>query len=163
MKMDFTIRLFDQRDIDDVLELSLLAWEPVFDSFRHILGTAIFAIAYPDWKAMQKEVVATHCTAQENRLVWVAEVAGKVAGLLVCELKPKEATGEVYLLAVHPGYQNRGIATALHEYALSQMKEHGMKLAMVGTGGDPGHAPARRTYEKAGYVALPSVWYFKEL
>ena len=26
---------------------------------------------------------------------------------------------------------------------------------MVETGGDPGHAAARRTYEKAGYILLP--------
>jgi hypothetical protein len=43
------------------------------------------------------------------------------------------------------------------------MKENGMKLAVVGTGGDPGHAPARRAYEKAGYTAMPAVRYYKEL
>jgi len=43
------------------------------------------------------------------------------------------------------------------------MKESGMKLAVVGTGGDPGHAPARRSYEKAGYTGLPLVRYYKVL
>jgi hypothetical protein len=38
-----------------------------------------------------------------------------------------------------------------------------MKVAMVETGGDPGHTAARRTYEKAGYVLLPIVRYFKNL
>lgn len=38
-----------------------------------------------------------------------------------------------------------------------------MKLAIVGTGGDPGHAPARRSYEKAGYIGLPIVRYYKDL
>jgi hypothetical protein len=38
-----------------------------------------------------------------------------------------------------------------------------MKVAMVETGGDPGHAAARRTYEKAGYVHLPIARYFKNL
>ena len=42
-------------------------------------------------------------------------------------------------------------------------KESGMKLAEVGTGGDPSHAPARRSYEKAGYTALPLVRYYKDL
>ncbi len=37
-----------------------------------------------------------------------------------------------------------------------------MKVAMVETGGDPGHAAARRTYEKAVYVHLPTIArYFK--
>jgi hypothetical protein len=34
---------------------------------------------------------------------------------------------------------------------------------MVETGGDPGHAAARATYERAGFAALPVVRYFKEL
>jgi len=34
---------------------------------------------------------------------------------------------------------------------------------MVKTGGDPGHAAARRTYEKAGCTLLPIARYFKPL
>ena len=37
-----------------------------------------------------------------------------------------------------------------------------MKLATVDTGGDGIHAPARRSYEKAGYTALPLVRYYKK-
>jgi hypothetical protein len=37
-----------------------------------------------------------------------------------------------------------------------------MKVAMVETGGDPGHAAARRTYEKAGCVLSPVARYFIE-
>jgi hypothetical protein len=35
-----------------------------------------------------------------------------------------------------------------------------VRLAIVATGGDPGHAPARRTYEKAGFTPLPLVRYY---
>ena len=38
-----------------------------------------------------------------------------------------------------------------------------MRLAVVGTGGDPGHAPARRCYEKAGYTGLPLVRSYQAL
>lgn len=31
--MNLNIRPVDERDIDDIVELSLLAWEPVFQSF----------------------------------------------------------------------------------------------------------------------------------
>jgi GNAT superfamily N-acetyltransferase len=69
----------------------------------------------------------------------------------------------VDLLAVHPDYQNEGIGTELNNFALGKMRAAGMKLAVVGTGGDPGHAPARRSYEKAGYTGLPLVRYYKDL
>jgi hypothetical protein len=43
------------------------------------------------------------------------------------------------------------------------MKEAGMSVAMVETGGDPGHAPARHIYEKAGFGLFPVARYFKKL
>jgi hypothetical protein len=43
------------------------------------------------------------------------------------------------------------------------MREQGMDIAALGTGGDPGHAPARAMYESSGYTALPGVRYLKLL
>jgi ribosomal protein S18 acetylase RimI-like enzyme len=84
-------------------------------------------------------------------------------GFVATELNMETKTGEVYFLAVHPDHQNLGIGTELNNFVLKTMKESGMKLAVVGTGGDPSHAPARRSYEKAGYIALPLVRYYKDL
>jgi GNAT superfamily N-acetyltransferase len=70
---------------------------------------------------------------------------------------------ELSLLAVHPDYQNDGIGTELNIAALQKMKAAGMRLAVVGTGGDEGHAPARSSYEKAGYRPLPLVRYYQDL
>ena len=67
------------------------------------------------------------------------------------------------MVAVDPDYQQRGIGTALVEFALDFMKVAGMSVAMVETGGDPGHAPARCTYENVGFGLLPIARYFKKL
>ena len=56
-----------------------------------------------------------------------------------------------------------GIGTALTAFALAWIKNAGVGIAMVGTGADPGHAPARRTYEKAGMHLVPMARYFKKL
>ena len=66
-------------------------------------------------------------------------------------------------LALSKSSQRRGIATDLNRAALGEMKAAGMKMAVVETGGEDGHAPARRAYEKAGYTGLPIVRYFKDL
>ena len=95
--------------------------------------------------------------------VWVAEVDGLAVGFIAYELHDKDKTGEVQLLAVHPEYQNDGIGTALNVFALQKMREAGMRLAVVGTGGEESHAPARRSYEKAGYTPLPLVRYYQKL
>jgi GNAT superfamily N-acetyltransferase len=67
------------------------------------------------------------------------------------------------LPAFWPDFQGHGIGTALTEFTLNWMKEAGMSVAMVETGGDSGHAPARRTYEKLGFGLLPIARYFKKL
>ncbi len=157
------IRPFSPNDIDDIVALSLLAWEPVFQSFQQVLGPTIYGQLYPDWQTSQKEDVTAVCQNVAKYTTLVAETEGRVVGFLAYELNQTEQTGEVYMLAVHPDYQKRGIGTTLNMLALAEMKERGMKLAVVGTGGDPGHAPARKAYEKVGYTALPIVRYYKEL
>jgi len=161
--MNLQIRLFNTSDINNLVQLSLLAWEPVFAAWERILGPELYPIAiYPDWRKGQKEVVEKICN-DEKITTWVAEVDRKVAGFVAYELNDTTKIGEVQLLAVHPEYQNHGIGTQLNLFALQKLKEGGMKLAVVGTGGDEGHAPARKSYEKAGYTGLPLVRYYKAL
>jgi GNAT superfamily N-acetyltransferase len=67
--------------------------------------------------------------------------------------------GEIGLNAVDPAHVGHGVGTAMYDFALARMKEAGMRVATVSTGGDPSHMPARRAYEKAGFTAsIPSVW-----
>ncbi len=161
--MTTRIRPLGNDDIEEVVRLSLAAWEPVFQSFRQVMGPEIYARLYPNWAKSQTEAVERVCRESEKDTVWVAEEDGVIAGFIAFELKHKKKTGEVQMLAVHPAYQNRGIGTDLNVFALDRMKECGMDLVEVGTGGDPGHAPARRSYEKAGYTPLPLVRYYKAL
>jgi GNAT superfamily N-acetyltransferase len=67
------------------------------------------------------------------------------------------------MIAVDPDFQRRRIAGALTEHSLAWLRQAGMTTVMVETGGDPGHAPARRTYESAGFRLLPVARYFKKL
>ncbi|MBV9710915.1 MAG: GNAT family N-acetyltransferase [Ktedonobacteraceae bacterium] len=165
--MNLHIRPFSPDDMEEVVQLSLLAWAPVFHSFEQVLGTRIYSHLFPDWKKTQRAVVEKICREHEKTLVWVAEAHGKITGFIAYTLdsqeNDQENTGEVELLAVHPEFQNHGIGTEVNRFVLEKMKENGIKLAIVGTGGDPGHAPARRTYEKAGYTALPIVRYYQDL
>ena len=161
--MNFTIRSFENSDLDDVVALSVAAWEPIFVSWEKILGPELYPIAiYPDWRIGQADVVKRVCS-DENNQTWVAIVDEQIVGYIVYDLDEENQTGEVQLLAVHPDDQNDGVGAALNELALAKMQEAGMKLAVVGTGGDEGHAPARRSYEKAGYTGLPQVRYYKKL
>jgi ribosomal protein S18 acetylase RimI-like enzyme len=156
------IRAFIDADLEAIVQLSLAAWVPVFASFRQVLGPRIYPLIWPDWRKSQAEAVEKVCKDEKTHTL-VAEVDGEVVGFLVYVLREQDKAGEVWLLAVEPGYQNQGIGTELNAAALREMRAAGMSLAEVETGGDGGHAPARRCYEKAGYKAMPLVRYFKEL
>jgi ribosomal protein S18 acetylase RimI-like enzyme len=161
--MTIQIRHYHPSDLDAIVRLSLLAWEPVFTAWKKILGPSLYPIAiYPDWRIGQQEVVEKICK-DEKYNTWVAVVDEAVIGFIVYELNHTTKIGEVQLLAVHPDDQSHGIGTELNLFALQKLKEGGMKLAVVGTGGDEGHAPARKSYEKAGYTGLPLMRYYKEL
>ena len=163
--MTVSIRALRPDDIDVVVEFSLRAWQPVFESFRQVMGAEVFRRVYPDWKTIQAEVVASSCRAEGNR-VWVVEADGRPVGYTVVVVHPinrETQSGEIYMLAVDPDYQQQGIGHALVDFAVDRITELGIPLAEIGTGGDPGHAPARRLYERAGFTPVPLVRYFKAL
>jgi ribosomal protein S18 acetylase RimI-like enzyme len=161
--MPLNIRPVSDHDVEPLVQMAWLAFEPIFRSFRQIMGDDVFTVVYPDWKKTQQETVEGFCKQTEGRTSYVAELDGVVAGFIVLAVKGAEKIGEVEFLMVHPDDQNRGVGAELNRFALQKLKEAGMEVAVVGTGGDPGHAAARRSYEKAGYKAFPQVWYYQKL
>ena len=161
--MSHTIRPATSSDLPDLVHMTSLSFEPIFTSFKRVMGDDIYDFVYPDWKKAQQETVETYFANPEKYHAWVAEVDGDLAGLLVLVFDEQSKTGELEFLMVHPSHQKQGIAASLNAFTFDQMREHGMQLVAVGTGGDDGHAAARRAYEKAGYTALPIVRYYKKL
>jgi ribosomal protein S18 acetylase RimI-like enzyme len=157
------VRPFDDQDADAVVSLSLRAWAPVFASIERAMESEVYEQLYPEgWRESQRQAVEAVLAAKKTR-VWVAKVGTSTVGFVAVDLHPESSMGEIYMLAVDPDYQGGGIGTALTEFALARIKDAGMAVAMVETGGDPGHAAARRTYEKVGYVHMPIARYFKKL
>jgi len=158
------IRPFEETDLDAIVEFSLRAWEPVFESLRGVLGDSIFArLLRPDWRTVQAEAVRAGCTSVDHD-VFVAVSDEVPVGFATVQLNAfHEGMGGVDMIAVDPAYHRRGVATQLMDRAAAHMREQGMDIAVVETGGDPGHGPARAMYEASGYTPLPVVRYLKLL
>jgi ribosomal protein S18 acetylase RimI-like enzyme len=156
------IEPYDPRQLDAVIRLSLRAWTPVFDSIQKAMDFDVYREFYPDWRVSQQKAVEEVCADADTK-VWVAIDSGSTVGFVAVKLHSQSSMGEIYTIAVDPDYQRRGIGAALTQFALDWMKDAGMSVAMVETGGDPGHAPARCTYEKLGFRLLPIARYFKKL
>ncbi len=153
---------YDESRLDSVIGLSLRAWEPVFGSIERAMDPEVFREQHPDWRVSQRDAIVSVC-ADKNVPVWVATEGSQTIGFVALKVHREDRMGEIYMIAVDPDFQRGGIATALTERSLAWFKQAGLTTAMVETGGDPGHAPARRTYESAGFRHFPVARYFKKL
>lgn len=157
------IEPYSAHHLDAVVRLSLRAWTSVFESIEAAIDAEVYGAFYPDgWRVSQQRAIEQVCAAEDTH-VWVAMDTGAVVGFIAVKLHSEDSMGEIYMVAIDPDFQRRGIGSTLIEFALAWMSDAGMAIAMVETGGDPGHAPARHTYEKAGFRLFPVARYFKKL
>jgi len=159
-----TIRKFEAGDLARLHAIREAAFEPVFRSFRHILGERIAATALAGAEREQAELLDQICGDESSHDVFVVEHGAEVVAF--CEVTCDQASkvGEIGLNAVHPDHQGKGIGTWMYDAALAHLRAAGMRVATVGTGGDPSHAPARRAYEKAGFgPSIPSLYMYRPL
>ncbi len=158
--MTVEVRACVPEDVQEVVLLALRAWAPVFGSFQQVLGERIYQLVYPDWLTSQAEAVADVCRGPH---VWVAVQDDRPIGFVAVAHREASKSAEIDMIAVDPDYQRRGVGSRLMAVAVAFMRQAGVEVAEVATGGDPGHAAARHTYEKAGFTALPLVRYYKAL
>ncbi|MGB3293254.1 MAG: GNAT family N-acetyltransferase [Phormidesmis sp.] len=161
---DVVMRLATAADLPDLDTVRQAAFAPVFASFRSILGEEIYALAQAPEDEAQGQLLISLFAPESGWSVYAAEIEDAVIGFVSIQLNLDARVGEIGLNAVHPNYAGRGVGTTMYKFAIERMKEAGMKVATVATGGDPSHAPARRAYEKAGFaVQIPSVWLCQQL
>jgi GNAT superfamily N-acetyltransferase len=157
------IEKFEPSRQREVLELSLRSWEPVFAQLEPAVPGYVYEAFYPDgWRVRQASDIEAFLRA-EGENVWIATEAGSVLGWVGIRLHPDDQMGELCILAVDPRHQRRGVGTGLIAHALAQIRQAGMRVAMVETGDDPGHAPSRAIYERAGFERWPVARYFCNL
>lgn len=157
------ITAYEPRYRDAVLDLSLRAWEPVFPALADDVPAFVYSSFYPQgWRERQRVDLAAIIDT-EPAGIDLALDGDHPVGWVCTRLHPEDAMGEIYVIVVDPDYQRRGIGTALMEHAFARSRAAGMKMVMVETGDDSGHAPARAAYESAGFERWPVARYFKNL
>lgn len=145
------------------LELAIRAWEQVFVRMRESVPGFVNDNFYPNgWQERQRTDLA-RVLDEDPGGVDVALINGAVTGWVGTRIHAEDSMGEIYVIAVAPEHQRQGVGRALLDHAHDRVHHAGMKMIMVETGGDPGHALARASYEAAGYERWPVARYFKDL
>jgi ribosomal protein S18 acetylase RimI-like enzyme len=162
--MSFLIRSYAPADLPALHAVRAAAFAPVFASFRNIVGPEIAALGLTTAEQEQADLLDSIAKPDSGHAIAVAEIGGLITGFVSWKPNIAPGIGEIALNGVHPDHGGKGVGTALYEHAIAALKAAGMKLATVGTGGDPSHAPARRAYEKVGFnVHIPSIYMYRKL
>jgi ribosomal protein S18 acetylase RimI-like enzyme len=151
------VRPYVGGDWKAVLEVCLLAFAPACESLERLRGVDL------DWRAAMAGYLRSLTQPDDRRRLLVAEVHGSVVGFVRYEVDPDTRTGSLGVSAVHPARQGRGIGSLMYESVLEAMRAEGLEYASADAAADSSHARARRAYEKAGFVAQPTVHYLMKL
>jgi len=162
--MDISFRNANLNDQVSLENLRVEAFSPIFASFRKILGNEIYELAQKREDGEQSELLSSMFSDESEWILYVVEVKNEIVGFVSIQINLETKVGEIGLNAVKPCYSGKGIGTKMYDFANAEMKNAGMRVSTVATGGDESHAPACRAYEKAGFdVQIPSVWYCRTL
>lgn len=146
-----------------ILQITQRSWAPVFEKLKPAVESFVYENFYPKGWWPRQEADVSAMLSDGETTVFVAEMGANVVGYIGTRLHPEDNMGEVYILAVDLDAQRQGVASALMEHAFDQIRQAGMQMVMVETGGDPGHAPSRAVYESVGFQRWPVARYFKPL
>jgi GNAT superfamily N-acetyltransferase len=127
-----------QARADEADTLMAIQRAAAVDAFAHIYPPEEYPFPDDDIGAIWVDALA-----DPDIEVYVAECDGVAAGSV--------SVGDEFLrtLYVLPGYQGRGVGSALHDFALSRLRARGVREARLWTleGNDAG----RRFYERRGW------------
>ena len=157
------IRQGTPADAAAAAEIAVLAWMPVYEYRRQLLGDEMYRAEWPQGAEVKRGEVVRMFREHPDHCI-VTELAGRIVGFATWWGEREKGFAEIGNNAVHPDAQGRGIGTMQCRRVLEIFREKGFRFARVGTGLDPAHTPARRQYEKVGFaLKVPSVTYYLEL
>ena len=156
---DLVICRPSEEDIAAACEISVEVYIPIREVFRKEMTDELYEAFFDGWQDKKRASVAAEL---RERTGYVTKLNGEVVGFISYIVHGDK--GEIRNNAVANAHRGKGIGGMQYEFVFQKMREEGAQYATVFTGGDDGHAPARRAYEKAGFEAfLPHRTYYKKL
>lgn len=151
------LRPYVDGDWKAVLDLCLSAFAPACKSLARLRGADL------DWKGAIRRHLRSLIRPGGGGQLIVAELRGTVVGFVQYQVDREARSGSIGVSAVHPARQGKGIGSLLYRHVLELMSAQGVRYVTADTEADSSHAPARRAFEKVGFVAMPTVHYHIKL
>lgn len=102
--------------------------------------------------AMLDEMISEYFSNEDSNDLWLTYDDGKpIAIAYYAPEKLTEGTWNLYLIAVHPDCQGKGIGTSMLHYIEQRLADRGERILLVETSGLTSFEQTREFYRKCGY------------
>ena len=153
-------------DLPALIDLTIAAFRPLFENdLPRMLDPQVYAHDHEQWQASYRTEVPLLHDPDAGRFITLAQESepnGRFLGYVGWQVKP-DGSGRLEMVAVHPRARRQGVGATVCRAALAHLKERGVSVVHVGTGGDAFHAPARALYESLGFRGYPVVDYTRSI
>jgi RimJ/RimL family protein N-acetyltransferase len=146
---ELIIRPMVSADLEAIRDITWRGWDDV--TWWELLERRHGPWTAKSWRDRKAESVVAQCSSAPDTVL-VAELGGRVVGYATFHYTPEDRLGEVGNNCVDPQFRGRGIGTRLIAAVLQKLRELGAKVVTVTT--MERDLPARRVYEKNGFVEL---------
>ena len=157
------IRPFKEEDLETICAIAKRAYAGIFAGFEEQIGKKNLDCWIPDARN-SKTAQLTDMARNNPQWLYICERNGKTVGFIMFRLDYERKLGTINNNASDPLAGEKGVGQEMYSFVLDYFRREGMKTAMVHTGLDEAHAPARKAYERIGFNrTIPEVLYFKDL
>ncbi len=159
------IRPYRPTDLPSLVDLTIEVFGPFYEqSFRSMVPADVYAHQHGSWADDYRESVPKLHDPDHNKHVAVAEAdTGEIVGYIAWVIDTLRRHGEIDTVGVRESARGHDLGRRLCEHAMSHMRECGVEVVELGTGGDEFHAPARALYEALGFHQVPVAVYMRAL
>jgi ribosomal protein S18 acetylase RimI-like enzyme len=158
------IRSCTPPDLPTILDITLEVFGPFYErTFRSMVTREVFEHQHGSWADDYRRLVPSLLDADQGKHVVLAEDRAEIAGYVAWHTHLDRRHGEIDVLCVREHLRGKRLGRALCERAIAAMRDNGIEVVQIGTGGDDFHAPARHLYESLGFSHIPVAVYLRNI
>lgn len=153
-KDGITLRYAKENDFDQIDEITIICYTKIYESFVNMVGEEVYKGIYynPDLPWPKSKTIQNHnLFAEHPDWIWVLEEKEDIFGYVSFKLRPEKNYGVIENNGVLPAYAGKGWGKFMYRHVLMFFRAAGLRFALVETGLDDAHIPARQAYEKVGF------------
>ncbi len=165
-KDGLTIRQAQPSDMPSIDEITIICYTSIAESWIEMQSESISeALRDPNMTWQERKKKQNHDLFSEHpEWIWVLEQNSKLIGFVTFKINFDRGLGIIDNNGVLPEFAGKGFGKFMYRHVLDYFRKQGLKVAMVETGLDDPHIPARKAYEGVGFDrSTPVVYYWQDL